>query len=315
MPGIPPAPTPEQFEQVAKAIDPTARVASTRKLVGGISCRMDVVEIQLADDTLRKVVTRQYWELDSSEASNRTYPESAVMRALAANNVPAPEAVIDEQATSKIFDRQAIVISYLDGTPNLTPADPHDWARQLAVAIAQVHSTPLDSQLRPALDSLHQNLTKWMTLPEPPERFTKHPLGTDLWHAMRKMWPSIDTSAEHLLHGDYWPGNTIWDGEELLAIVDWENGGIGEPTLDVGYFLADAGYFGIDIEDTFLEAYEQASDRPIQDLLFWKMVAAGRAMPDVGPWAQGYSELGIRKMTPDEIRVAHSDYVQKLLDM
>ena len=84
--------------------------------------------------------------------------------------------------------------------------------------------------------------------------------------------------------------------------------------FDVGYFLTDAVYFGIDIEETFLEAYEQASENQIKDLLFWKMAAAARAMPDVGPWAKGYSELGIRTMTADKIRSAHADCVQGLLD-
>ena len=47
MPGIPPAPTQTQFEQIAKAIDPNASVIPTRKLGGGISCRMDVLEFSI----------------------------------------------------------------------------------------------------------------------------------------------------------------------------------------------------------------------------------------------------------------------------
>ena len=47
MPGIPPAPTQTQFEQIAKAIDPNASVISTRKLWDGISCRMDVLEFSI----------------------------------------------------------------------------------------------------------------------------------------------------------------------------------------------------------------------------------------------------------------------------
>jgi len=124
----------------------------------------------------------------------------------------------------------------------------------------------------------------------------------------------VDTSVTRLLHHDFWPGNTLWEGEALMAIVDWEEPALGEPMHDVGYFLTDAIYFGIDIEDTFLEAYEQASGKQIKDLLFWKMAATARAMPDVGPWAKGYSELGIRTMTADDIRRAHADCVQGLLD-
>ena len=130
---------------------------------------------------------------------------------------------------------------------------------------------------------------------------------------MRQLWPGVDTSASCLIHADFWPGNTLWKAGQLLAIVDWEWPALGEPTIDVAYVLSDSAYFGMDIEETFIETYEQASGRPVQDLLFWKMMAAAIPMPDVGHWAQGYAELGIRKMNSDEIRRAHSEYIQKLL--
>lgn len=313
MPGIPPAPTKDQFERVANAIDPNARVVSTRKLAGGISCRMDVLEYESPETPAQKVITRQYWESRNPEADNRLYGEPAVLRALRANGVPAPDLIVDLETASEIFGRPAVVISYLDGIPNLIPDDPADWARQLAVALARVHSTPVISQLSTVVGSAHTDITKWMTQTEPSDRFKKHTLGIELWKAMRQLWPDVDASAKQLLHGDFWAGNTVWDGETLLAIVDWEEPAVGEPMLDIGYFLTDATYFGIDIEDAFLEQYKQASGNQIKDLLFWKMVAAARAMPDVGPWAQGYSELGIRTLTADEIRRAHSDCVQGLL--
>ena len=309
MPGIPPKPTPDQFEQVAKAINPSARVVSTRKLDGGISSRMNVLEYQPPGSIARKIVTRQYWEFSNPEEDNHLFGESAVLRALIENGVPAPDVVIDLEAASKIFGRPAIVISYLEGAPNPAPHDPDNWARQLATALAQIHSTTVTPQLMTVVGSADNEITKWMTQTEPSDRFKKHALSIELRNVMRRLWPSVDTSATHLLHGDFWPGNTIWDGETLLAIVDWEGPALGEPMLDVGYFLTDAVYFGIDIEDTFLEVYAQASENPIKDLLFWKMAATARAMPDVGPWAKGYSQLGIRTMAADKIRRAHAGCV------
>jgi aminoglycoside phosphotransferase (APT) family kinase protein len=312
--GIPPAPTTEQFEQVARVIDPAAQVVSTRKLSGGISCRMDVVEVQLANGTITPVITRQYWEFEDPAKDDRLFGESAVLDALTAHNMLAPKVVVSKQDASKIFGRHAIVISYLDGVPNLTPEDPCDWANQLASSIAKVHSTPISPAVRSVLEPAHASIAKWMEAQEPSERFAKHSLGPQLWSAMRKMWPTVDTSGEYLVHGDYWPGNTVWNGETLLAIVDWEGPALGEPMLDIGYFLSDAAYFGIDVETTFLETYERASGNPIKDLLFWKMAAAARAMPDVGPWTQGYAELGIRTMTAGDIRKAHADFVRDLLN-
>lgn len=311
MPGIPPEPTAEQFDQIAKAIDPNAHVVSTRKLVGGIASRMDVVELG-GIESPRQVVTRQYY-LDDRREGDHARCESTTLRVLAENGVPAPEVVIGEEA-SEIFGRPAIVMSYLDGLPNLTPDDPQDWARQLARAIDQYHAIEVPDELIGLLRADYDSLIRWMKADEPDKRFVEHKLGVKLWKAMKQLWPDVDTSARNLLHTDIWPGNTVWNDGQLLAIVDWEWPGIGEPSSDVAYFLGDAAYSGFDIEQAFIAEYEKASGRPVKDLLFWKMTAAARAMPDVGPWAQGYAELGLRKMTADDIRQAHHDYVLKLLD-
>ncbi len=312
MPGIPPAPTDSQFELIARTIDPNARVVSTRKMAGGISSRMDVVELGTVPGGTRKVIVRQYYEEQELPGVLKQRVEPATLRTLAANNVPAPELVIGEE-TGEILGRPAIVISYLEGGPGLAPADPQDWANQLARAIAQVHTAEVPDELRAILRPAHESVQKWLDAPEPPERFAKHELGPELWDAMRQLWPNVDTSACNLVHGDFWPGNTLWIDEKLLAIVDWEGPLLGEPMLDIGYFLSDAVYFGMEVEQTFLQTWELASGRPVQDLLFWKMAAAARAMPDPGPWAQGYAELGIRKMTANEIRRAHSNFVRSLL--
>lgn len=316
MPGIPPPPTESQFKQIAKEIDLDARIISTRKLAGGISSRMDVVElagIEPASAESRKVVVRQYYEDDNRSEGRQARCESATLRTLAVSNVPAPEVILGEEV-SDILGRPAIVMSYLDGLPDLTPSDPRDWARQLARAIAQYHAVEVTGELAGLLRTDYDSLLRWMDATEPPERFVKHELGVKLWEAMRRLWPDVDRSTRSLLHTDIWPGNTVWKDGQLLAIVDWEWPALGEPSSDVAYFLSDAAYSGFDIEQPFLEEYERASGRPLRDLLFWKMTATARAMPDVGPWAQGYAELGLRKMTADDIRKAHSNYVLRLLD-
>jgi aminoglycoside phosphotransferase (APT) family kinase protein len=310
---IPPAPTPSQFEQVARAIDPNATVVSTHKLLGGLGCRMDVLEYEIGDGESLRVVTRQYWVKDDPSTDKRPLGESRVLAALKANNVPAPEPILDEAEAGEIFGRPGIVISYINGMPNLGPADLHDWARQIATAMAKIHT----SEVLPELESLPrshiESLQKWMSAEKPPGRFAKHDLGVELWNAMRKLWPNVDISERRIIHNDLWPGNMIWKADQLLAIVDWEWPSLGVPSDDVGYFLSDAAYTGYDIEDVFIETYEKVSGKPVTDLLFWKMMASAIPLPDVGPWAQGYAELGMRKMNADEIRRSHSSHIKKLL--
>ena len=311
---IPPAPTPEQFEKIALAIDPESKVLSTHKFLCGLGCRMDVLELQQADESVRRVVTRQYWERTDSKPSERQVVESKILRALSSNGVPVPGPILDEETASAIFGRPGLVISYINGIANLGPADLHSWTRQLAEALAKVHSTPVPPELE-SLPQAHMiSIKKWLGADSPPERFAKHELGPQLWEAMRSLWPSVDTSEIRILHNDFWPGNTLWRDDQLLAIVDWEWPALGVPTDDVGYFLTDAFYTGFDIEEVFLEAYEEHMGKPVSDLLFWKMLACCMPLPDVGPWGQGYRELGVRHMTAEHIRKRHHDRIKNLLE-
>lgn len=274
---------------------------------------MDVLELRLDDGTTRKVVTRQYWERKDPENDRRPAGESSILRALAANDVPAPEAIVGEAIASEIFGRRGLVISYIDGTPNLAPVDMQDWARQLAIAMANIHSATVPPELKSIPRSHIDSVTKWLGAASPPERFARHELGPELWDAMRRLWPTVDSSASQIIHSDFWAGNTLWKDEKLLAIIDWEWPSLGEPMDDVGFFLADAAYIGYDIENSFIDAYERASGAPVHDLLFWKMMAVAIPMPDVGDWARGYEQAGVQSTTPDQIRASHADYVRTLL--
>jgi aminoglycoside phosphotransferase (APT) family kinase protein len=72
-----------------------------------------------------------------------------------------------------------------------------------------------------------------------------------LWeHNRTRALPVVDRVArwlaEHLpesgpatiVHGDYRLGNTMFAGERLVAIFDWELATIGDPLADVGYLVA-----------------------------------------------------------------------------
>ncbi len=312
---IPPAPTPDQFDQIAKAIDPKAKVISTSKLLGGLGCHMDVLDMLLADGTPLKVVTRQYWVKNDPENDQRPSGESAILKALAANDVPVPLPlpILRENAASKIFGRPGLVISYIDGTPSFAPLDLQYWARQLGSALAKIHSAAVPDELKSIPRSHINSLNKWMSSDEPTERFAKHELGPDLWKAMKSLWPNVDTSTHQIIHSDFGPGNTLWKDEMLLAVVDWEWPSLGVPSDDVGYFLADAAYAGLNVEETFINAYEKAAGKPVQDLLFWKMMAAAIPLPNVGPGARGYNGQGMRMLTVYDFRRAHSNYVKNLL--
>ncbi len=43
-----------------------------------------------------------------------------------------------------------------------------------------------------------------------------------------------------LVHGDAWPGNVVVAADGEAALIDWENGGLGLPVLDLGHCLLES---------------------------------------------------------------------------
>ena len=51
---------------------------------------------------------------------------------------------------------------------------------------------------------------------------------------MRAAADSIQPNASALLHGDFWLGNLLWQGDAPGGIIDWEDAMLGDPLGDLG---------------------------------------------------------------------------------
>ena len=52
--------------------------------------------------------------------------------------------------------------------------------------------------------------------------------------AMKGALPALRPNPPTLLHGDFWLGNLLWRGDELAAVIDWEDAMLGDPLADLG---------------------------------------------------------------------------------
>lgn len=311
-----PKPTPGQFAAIANAIAPAAEVISTRQLRGGTSCRMGVLEFATSPWVVREVVVRQYALWHRNENPHPGVFESAALKLLDENSVPAPRLVLDEQIATEILGQPAIITSVVGGKPNVNPVDRENWVGQLVESIARVHEIPISAKVRSLIPSQYDRYDSLFSLNEPPRYIAQHPLGTKLWSRLGQLWPSIEKSGHQLIHADYWSGNTLWNNENLAAIIDWEQPRIGEPTFDVADLVQDASCFGIDIEQSVISQYEGASDRPLRDYKFWRMaVALGEMgdMPNPVEWAFGFVDMGGVPITPAEIGANHAATIERML--
>lgn len=72
------------------------------------------------------------------------------------------------------------------------------------------------------------------------------------------------------IHGDFHPGNIIWEGKSISGIVDWDNCCIGYRQFDIANIRFDLSlYNGIEMAESFLTKYEKISGLVIDDMIMW----------------------------------------------
>jgi aminoglycoside phosphotransferase (APT) family kinase protein len=77
------------------------------------------------------------------------------------------------------------------------------------------------------------------------------------------------------LHGDVWPGNLIWTGDKIAALIDWKTAGVGAPGVDLCELRKQAAIsFGPEAPAEVLHGYEQATSTKAPHIAYWDAVAA-----------------------------------------
>ena len=125
---------------------------------------------------------------------------------------------VDE--TEEHFGRPGLVIGYIDGEPDLNPDDPNKYVEQFAHLLAQIHHfDPKTSGLALAERPVRQ-FARFMKddMPQANPVFQVD----RIWAALASNCIRRDKEQAVLLHGDFWPGNTLWRNGSLLAVIDWE---------------------------------------------------------------------------------------------
>jgi aminoglycoside phosphotransferase (APT) family kinase protein len=100
-----------------------------------------------------------------------------------------------------------------------------------------------------------------------PDYLQAHPDGPAVWNAVHSLYPGLRHVEPGLVHIDYQPGNILWDGKQISAILDWEEAALGDPGIDVAYLYTDlAIQFSQELAEEFLRAYEAEIGRRVENL-------------------------------------------------
>jgi aminoglycoside phosphotransferase (APT) family kinase protein len=274
-----------RLESIARRITPDGRVTGVWRLTGGVSAQVIAVEIETPGKSRRKVVIRQHGEADRQRNPQIAQDEFRLLQKLHALNIPVPEPLLAD-SSGEIFPTPYLVTTWIDGSTDFSPDDPLARARQLAEVLARIHQVDLDHAdlrfLRP-----HPALALDLSQAE------------DRVRAALEMAPPFEPNPPALLHGDYWPGNVLWRGDAIAAVIDWEDAATGDPLVDLANGRLEVLWaYGAAAMDAFTAQYQ--SHRPglnYRHLPHQDLCAALSALGSIMSW--GLDAVTLARMQAD----------------
>jgi aminoglycoside phosphotransferase (APT) family kinase protein len=216
--------------------------------------------------------------------------EVAALRLAADHRIPAPRLL----AADLDGDPPLVLVERVPGSSRIPPGRPSARLRALGRTAATLHAISLE----PAA-----------ALPE-----RDRPIASVDFAALRRQYPPdpLLVEAEQrvaesrpkgpavFVHGDLWQGNTLWTGDTLNGLIDWDCAGSGSPGVDLGSLRCDAAIcFGLDAAADIQQGWEEAAARPAADVAYWDLVAALSTPPDMGWFPSAIAGQGRPDLTQD----------------
>jgi aminoglycoside phosphotransferase (APT) family kinase protein len=297
----------EEWERVVQAIAPGSRLVKAWELRGGVSAQVTALELELPRGDSRKFVVRRHGPRDRAYNPNIAADEFRLLGALQAAGMPTPAPVyLDVSRT--LLPTPYLVLGFIEGTPFATsPADPDSVALQLADVLARIHrvgtaGADLDSYLKQLDVIVSDTLAREAVTSD--EAFDEALVRATL----RSHWPRRRANESALVHGDFWPGNTLWQGERLAGVIDWEDAAIGDPLADLANGRLEILWaLGSAAMDVFTRTYlERMPEIDATNLPIWDLWADLRLAPRTPEWTQDQRTLGV-------VREKHGKFIAQAL--
>jgi len=222
-----------------------------------------------------------------------------------AGGVPAP-GVIAARADDKAA---LLLIEYVDGSSH-QPAEPGP-ARLEALGRIAAHISRVDPSGAGLPAVTHP--IPLVDFDELRARAQPQPL---LAAAQERVAAIMPDDPVGFVHGDLWSGNTLWRGDELAAVIDWDCAGLGAAGVDLGSLRCDAAMcYGLEASGHVLAGWQAEAERPAQSLAYWDAVAALSTPPDIDWFAEAIAGMtGRPDLTRELLRERRDAFLADALD-
>lgn len=261
------------YRKLVNDLFPGAELRGVEQLTGGISADVCRLDLFVPGDESKHVVVREHGPTHSGHSANLEY---RLLDALFRSGVPVPRPLhVDE--TGQTLESPFLVMAFVKGSTEIPLPRLGAYISKAAEMLAKIHSLPTKDipELPYRLDPL-------------PELLEFLPAGKD-WHDLtnylQTLQKTVYLGTPCLLHGDFWPENLLWEGESLVAILDWEDAAIGDPLSDLACSRLELRYkFGSEGVRAFTEAYGTKLPIDSERLALWQLYVSAAAQHFMGEW-------------------------------
>jgi aminoglycoside phosphotransferase (APT) family kinase protein len=246
-------PSNEARAWVASVFGEGARVTATRRLTGGATTTMHLLNVEDRRGTGHFAVLRRWTDEDDHlSGSDCVRREAHVLTQLEATDLPAPRLLAIDPSGAHC-GHAAILMSRVPGRIDLQPRDPDTWLRSMASTLAHIHRAPIPAPRAESwLNREHLVVPAWSKRPS-------------LWRDAFSLLEGAPTPDEvRFIHHDFQPFNLLWRRGALSGVVDWVWGSTGSPSIDVGHCRLNLTIlYSPNVAKRFLDEYESLSGHEV----------------------------------------------------
>lgn len=286
-------------------------MVSTSDLPGGMANHMTVLELAMADGSAHRLVVRR-GQVDQGQFGLRIEQEFELLQFLRRQGLAVP---VPRHCGRRSFGAgiQAFsVLDFVDGAMLLGSDQPEQVGRSVAEVLVGVHDIDVDLLVDLHLPRTIETLDRLLVQGQhaavdlPGEWLIRQALD-----AHGSAWMTGD---RHLVHGDFWPGNLLWRADKLVAVIDWQGAGLGDPLWDVAIARLDLWWtYGRRASEAFTERYFDAAQRDRSALPLWDLLAAMRPVGNLQAWVDDWTQLGRPDLTVGVMAQVHELFVRRAL--
>ena len=231
-----------------------------KRLTGGLTSIVHRLTVER--NGCREQYVLRWWVPDSESEQwiARAVPlETAVLTKLEVSDIPAPRLI--GSTTDIALGGAAVLMTRVPGEMQLMPRDRERWLQQMAQMLVRIHALAVDGN----------PFESWLDrsqLSPPPDASR-----ADIWReAIAQVAEERAPERTCFLHRDYQHFNILWSGDRLTGVVDWIEGCVGPPEVDVGHCRLNLTVlFSAGVADRFREIYEVESGHRVD--AWWDVYA------------------------------------------